>query len=152
MRTCHPTFLQTTYHGFYILQRRTIELILGQHPSDIAWSQASLPISMDGVGLRSAEAHSAAAFVASVSQIAPLVSKLLPDIISGRESNNAFTLLQKASGDASWTSFEMLPLHYTRHDLSLEIEKSHLASLPLVFPLVTWLSLTPFPSLTVATG
>ena len=51
--------------------------ILGGPASDLSWDQAKLPISMGGVGLRSAEDHAAAAFSTSFLSSQPMLKSLL---------------------------------------------------------------------------
>lgn len=62
---------------FDSITREALSRILGGPASDEAWSQAKLPISMGGIGLRSAEDHAAAAFSVSFLAAQPLVRALL---------------------------------------------------------------------------
>ena len=57
--------------------REALIRILGCPLEDLAWEQAKLPVSMAGLGLRSATDHSAAAYATSFLASQPLVQKLL---------------------------------------------------------------------------
>ena len=57
--------------------REALIRILGCPIEDVAWDQAKLPVSMAGLGLRSAKDHSAAAYSTSFLASQPLVQKLL---------------------------------------------------------------------------
>ena len=57
--------------------KSTLATVLNTHLDDIAWQQASLPISAGGLGVRSAVKLSASAFLASVHGADALVSRIL---------------------------------------------------------------------------
>jgi hypothetical protein len=48
--------------------RDSLGIILGKPLTDRQWTQASLPVSLGGLGIRSAVAHATAAFLSSVAQ------------------------------------------------------------------------------------
>ena len=56
--------------------RETLSSILGASLTDLQWEQSQLPVSMGGVGLRSAVKHSSAAYLSSI-----LASESLKDAI-----------------------------------------------------------------------
>jgi hypothetical protein len=134
LRTCNPAYLQQTFRGFDHLQRRTLGQLMGQSLTDKAWIQATLPIGMGGIGLRSAEVHSAAAYLASMSQVSSIVSRLLPSTIPLRTTAEAFNLLQRFAENPTWSSLDMLPPDFTQHDLSHAIDIIRAASLRLDAP------------------
>merc|ERR1712096_422638 len=58
--------------------RDTLNNILGSAINNKEWSQAQLPVVMGGLGLRSAEDHSAGAYISSVLSTEALKEGLLP--------------------------------------------------------------------------
>ena len=78
----------------------------------------SLPVKLGGVGLRSAEQHSSAAFIASNIQSSQAVDKILSSNIARRSLHNTFSLLQRYLGNATFTSKELLPPNSNQHSLS----------------------------------
>ena len=77
---------------------------------------------MGGSGLRSAVQHSPAAFIASSAQTRGIVDGILPACITRRSLDSAFPLLQTHSGNAAYSSIELLPCEFTQHSLSAEID------------------------------
>ena len=51
--------------------------ILGASLSDEAWTQAQLPVSLSGLGLRSAEEHASSAFLGSINDTEATVRDLV---------------------------------------------------------------------------
>ena len=76
---------------------------------------------MGGVGLSSAEHHSLAAYIASNIQSRPIIDKIFPNQVARRPLNNAFLLLQQHTGNASYTSEELLLPNSNQHSLCREI-------------------------------
>ena len=66
-RTIPPGPHLQSYQRFNQAVRHTTEGIIGTSLSDSQWKQASLPVSMGGLGLRSAMAHAPGAYLVSVS-------------------------------------------------------------------------------------
>ena len=56
--------------------KEATEAILGAPLPPLQWDQASLPISMGGLGLRRAEKHGSAAYLASVGDSSWLVQEI----------------------------------------------------------------------------
>ena len=92
---------------------------------DDKWTLASLPVSKGGLGLRSTEAHSPAAYVASHLLTKPLVQKLLGNVSTERDITGALEMLSTATKvcttplDTSKLSGEV-----TQKTLSLAIDES----------------------------
>ena len=122
LRTCDPSHLLPSYKQFDSLQFTTFSQVFGR-PLDIdAKIQAFLPVKNGGVGLRSAEQHSSAAFIASNIHSRNVVDKILSPQVTRRSLHNAFTLLQKYTGNASFTSEELLPPNSDQHSISRDID------------------------------
>ena len=79
MRACDPAANANAFASFDDLQCKALShlIVASISTSDPRWILASLPVSLGGVGLRSAALHSLAAFVASILQCSPLVDKLV---------------------------------------------------------------------------
>ena len=78
LRTCNPLVNANVFAEFDDVQCRALSTLIGASisTSDPRWVLASLPVSLGGLGLRSAALHAPAAFVASNLQCAPIVEKL----------------------------------------------------------------------------
>ena len=121
LRTCHPSNLPA-YKQFDALQFATFSQLFG-HPLDsTARTQAFLPVKRGGVGLRSAQQHCSAAFIASNISSRRIVDQILPAEVTRRSVTGAFSLLQTYTGNASYTSEELLPPNSDQHSLSREID------------------------------
>ena len=68
----HPDILQ----DFDLVVKEGIEGVLGAPLPPLQWDQASLPLSLGGLGLRRAAKHGAAAYLASVGDAALLVQDI----------------------------------------------------------------------------
>ena len=77
LRTTDPSKFWHLLRDFDFTTREAISRILGGAISDSSWQQATLPISMGGLGLRAAEDHAAAAFSISSLSSRPLLRSLL---------------------------------------------------------------------------
>ena len=66
LRTTDPTNHQDIWKDFDSITREALTRILGCPVNDLQWSQAKLPVSMGGLGLRAAEDHAPAAFISSL--------------------------------------------------------------------------------------
>ena len=67
IRTVNPLNHQASMNRFDDSVRNSLERLLGSPMSDDKWTQASIPVSQGGLGLRSAALHSAGAFISSFS-------------------------------------------------------------------------------------
>ena len=70
-----------TYKKFDKAVRHTLEGIIGSPLTDSQWTQASLPVSMGGLGLRCAEVHAPGAYLMSVTSS----DQIIRDITGPRE-------------------------------------------------------------------
>ena len=124
LRTCDPLHLLPSYQNFDSLQLTTFSTLLGRPLDDGARIQAFLPVKLGGSGLRSANQHCSAAFIASTEQTRSIVDSILPPHIARRSTLNAFPLLQQHTGNVAYTNAELLPPDFTQHSLSTEIDNS----------------------------
>ena len=77
LRTTDPTNNQALWEEFDCITREALTRILGTPVGDSQWSQAKLPVSMGGLGLRSAEDHTPAAYLTSLLSCQSLRQALL---------------------------------------------------------------------------
>ena len=75
MRAVDPRKHQGTLDKFDTSVRKSLERLLGVPLLDKQWMQATLPVSMGGMGLRSAEKHAPCAYTASLSASADIRSE-----------------------------------------------------------------------------
>ena len=103
LRTCDPASVIDEFGSFDTAQCRALSDIAGTPLStqDPAWILASLPVSLGGLGLRSAAIHSPAAFVASNLQTSKLVEKIITPHKTLRDITAATSLLTNNSANAT---------------------------------------------------
>ena len=77
LRTVDPTPHQAEWMGFDSITREALTRILGAPLDDIQWLQATLPVSMGGLGLRTAEDHGPGAYASSFLSSQPIRKKIL---------------------------------------------------------------------------
>ena len=77
LRTIDPTPHQTLWKEVDIITREALNCILGVPLGNTQWEQAQLPVSLGGLGLRSAEEHAPAAFAKSVLASKDLKERIL---------------------------------------------------------------------------
>ena len=66
LRTTDPLHHQDLWQNFDNITRDSLSRILGVPVNNWQWSQAQLPVSTGGLGLRAAEDHAAAAYISSL--------------------------------------------------------------------------------------
>lgn len=76
MRTTRPDWLQEVAAEADAAVREAMEALLGRPLREEAWLQATLPIRLGGLGLRSAARHAPAAHLASVAETVGLCSQM----------------------------------------------------------------------------
>ena len=99
LRTINPSQHQALLATFDTVIRDSITQILGVGVNDQQWSQVPLPVTMGGLGLRSAVDHSAAAYVASVIAAEPLKERILIHGDKPCSLENALMLLSNKVGE-----------------------------------------------------
>ena len=86
--------------------REALATILGAPLNHAAWDQASLPVSLGGLGLRRAKLHAPGAYAISVAHTSSLVCKMLGTRPYVHNADQAITLLNDWSGEKY--TFEVL--------------------------------------------
>ena len=97
-RTCNPSALSAIYDRFDDIQFTALEEILSCPLSSLSWRQATLPVSMGGLGLRSAPAHAAAAFLSSRVQTKSTVDEILMSFPHLNDFDFALSLFRTSAG------------------------------------------------------
>ena len=77
LRTTNTSTFTSTLQDFDSITREGLGRILGGPIIAQGWEQAKLPVGMGGLGLRSAEDHSEAAYACSLTSSKPLIRELL---------------------------------------------------------------------------
>jgi hypothetical protein len=98
LRTCKPSILQSAYARFDDIQHSALEDILGASLTPNAWRQASLPVSLGGLGLRSASSHAEAAYLSSLVQSKSTVDEILRDTPPSQSLNTPLAFFRTAAG------------------------------------------------------
>ena len=165
LRTTDPSTLQCLWREFDSMTRESLDRILGVPLNSTQWLQAQLPVSLGGVGLKSAEDHSSAAYVSSkvasrdlMAQIlkqpdedsSPRLSALLLTLLSAKQGEEA--TVENLSGVAQKAT--SLKIDLCKHqrlteqvaNLGTQRDKARLASLGLPHS-GDWLNVIPSPSL-----
>ena len=124
LRTCNPSHLLSSYKEFDRLQFSSFSQLFGRPLDATAKTQAFLPVKSGGTGLRSAQQHCSAAFIASNFHSRPIVDKIIPPNVCRRSLADAFALLQQYSGNATYVSEDFLPPDFNQHSLSREIDSN----------------------------
>jgi hypothetical protein len=76
LQTCDPIHHAASFRSFDGIICDSLSIILGKTMDDHQWTQATLPVSLGGLGIRSAAAHAVASYTSSVAQTGPLVSSI----------------------------------------------------------------------------
>ena len=166
LRTTDPVQHQNLLQQFDSILRESLTRIIGVPVSDSQWQQAQLPVSMGGIGLRSAWDHAPAAFAISLLSAQDLKEKILnlpdthdcpvnltPPLLQyltskmGEEASAASLVgvSQKATSlKIDLHNHQLLTTHYS--ELGVKREIARLASLGLPHA-GDWLNVIPSPAL-----
>ena len=98
LRTTDPSLIEHILRRFDNCIRGALENILGTPLTDNQWIQSSLPVSMTGMGLRSAVDHGPGAFLSSVAESSTLVESITKDNVKFSLAA-AFAMLRLKSDD-----------------------------------------------------
>ena len=95
LRTTNPLHHLDIWDSYDRITREALGRILGAPLTDIQWSQAVLPVSLGGVGLRSSTDHAAAAYISSFLSALDLKEQILGALVSAADesSENNSTIL-----------------------------------------------------------
>ena len=106
LRTCNPRDAAPSYEAFDGLLRDSLNSLLGTQVNHRQWIQASLPVSMGGIGIRNASPHAAGAYLVSLAHSLPLMQTIIPN---GRApGNDVLQLLNGRVAPSSAFSFDDL--------------------------------------------
>ena len=119
LRTIPPLFCDEALSFFDASLRKCVSLGLGVLLPDFAWTQATLPISLGGLGLRSAVLHAAGAYLSSVSRSARL---------DGWDASSACGWNEARADWLRHANLTALPDVVSQHVLSLACDKQTLLS------------------------
>ena len=98
LRTCKPATLESAYRRFDDIQHSALEDVLGTSLTPLAWRQAALPVSLGGLGLRSASTHAAAAYLSSLVQTSPTVDQILINFPDRHDLDLPLSVFRAAAG------------------------------------------------------
>lgn len=98
LRTCKPSSLKGPYDRFDVMQHLALEEILGCSLTPSAWRQASLPVSLGGLGLRSASSHASAAFLSSIIGSEQIVDEILGNFPFRNSVDAPLAIFRTAAG------------------------------------------------------
>ena len=77
LRSCPPSYIQQATSAFDVLMRESLSDLAGGPLSDWAWHKASLPSSLGGLNIRSANLHAPAAYISSLAQSGHLMGNIM---------------------------------------------------------------------------
>ncbi len=134
MRTTRPEWASSVMQDFDSIIRETLESTLGSAIDDESWRQAQLSTSSGGLGLRSADAHATAAFLASSTCSAELCQKIDPGFTWNESGLGTVARQYNASVPATkWVAVDQQPSEgeggLKQSDLSEALEDAQFASL-----------------------
>ena len=126
LRSVDTTNHQVVLQHYDQVTREGLARILGVPPTDMQWLQARLPVTMGGLGLRTAEEHGPAAYASSYLSALPLLRSLRHTPEDSPSVPLPPALLQRlAHLRREETDMEsLLKLEGGQHALSLEIDQN----------------------------
>ena len=125
LRTCKPEDAAPSYESFDGLLRDALNALLGSQVDDTQWLQASLPVSMGGLGLRNASPHAAGAYSTSLAHAASTIDSYFP-AITRLHPGEALRLLNAEVSSSSAFTFDDLkdkPQIHVTHAIDLRIQE-----------------------------
>ena len=115
LRTCKPGELAPSFQSFDGLLRDSLCALLGAQVDELQWMQASLPVSMGGLGLRNASPHSAGAYLVSLAHATPIIESVFPTATIRLRHAEALVLLNTQVSPTSAFSFDDLKSKHQIH-------------------------------------
>ena len=129
LRTCHPSSFAPSLQAFNGLMRDSLASIIGASLDDRIWSQACLPVSLGGVGLRSVSHHSAAAYAVSVAHSSRLSSEMIAPRIYQPKIERALDILNGVLNDPlTLDEIKDMPQRRVSHQVDLFLQSTLFAS------------------------
>ena len=130
LRTCPLSFIQEAVKAFDTALYDAVTEIVGAPLSNWAWRKATLPVSLGGLGFRMVASHAPAAFFASVTQSASLVTAILGHSPSPSPSANlALSTLVSMANRPEWISADDVDIPICQRCLSRAIDQANYDSL-----------------------
>ena len=125
LRTCPPSHILQATRNFDTGIRGSLEDILGGPCPEWSGLKASLPSSRGGLNLRDASLHAPAAFVASSTQFAELVGRILGQpTCQSPHLAPALTDLSSSASRPDWQQLEDVDVPLCQRPLSLAIDEA----------------------------
>ena len=122
-RTTHPSFHAPSMNRFDDMLREALGGVLGRPLTDSQWLQASLPVTMGGLGLRKASVHSPASYLTSVAHSLTLTSSILSPISYSPTVDEALVLLNSVIDDTlDFEELKKLPKKQITHSVDSRIK------------------------------
>ena len=131
LRTCPPNVLAPCYSRFDGLMRDTLGDILGTQLDDNTWNQATLPVSLGGMGIRKASTHCYAAYAISVTQSKAHHQTILGDALTPLHLDAVLPVLNRlAQNPITEEDLAGLSQHAVSLQINLKASQGLLASTP----------------------
>ena len=130
LRTCKPRELAASFESFDGLLRHSLCALLGSQVDEMQWMQASLPVSMGGLGLQNASPHSAGAYLVSLAHALPIIESIFPSAFNRLRHADSLDMLNARVSPSSAFSFDDLkskPQIQVTHAVDLRIQELTLA-------------------------
>ena len=128
-RTTHPCLHASSMRRFDGLMREALGGVVGHPLDDSQWSQASLPVSMGGLGFRSASLHSSPSFVNSLGHSVPLVSSILSPSVYAPNFVDALALVNQVVDDpVTFDEVQKLSMKQLTHAVDHRLQRLVLAA------------------------
>ena len=130
LRSCPPSYIRPATSAFDALMRECLSDLAGGPLSDWAWLKASLPSSLGGLNIRSANLHAPAAYISSLAQSGHLIAEIM-----GRPSTpsthlaDAVSELASAAEMPAWVSVDDIDVPLHQRSLSRSIDEASYNSL-----------------------
>ena len=130
LRSCPPSYIQPATSAFDDLMQECLFDLAGGPLSDWAWLKASLPSSLSGLNIRSANLHAPAAYISSPAQLGHLIANIMghPPTPSIHLANTVSELASAAKMPA-WVSVDDIDVPLRQRSLSPRIDEASYNSL-----------------------
>ena len=129
-RTTHPCLHAQSMNRFDGLMREALGSVIGHPLDDKQWDQASLPVSMGGMGLRRGTIHSPASYISSIAHSFQLVTEILSPITYNPFGvNEALAILNPVVDDPlSFEEIKAKPKKELTYAIDSKLQKSVFAA------------------------
>ena len=119
LRTTDPSHHQDLWYRFDNMTRESMSRILGSPLNDLQWTQATLPVSKGGLGLRASSDHAPAAYIISLLSSQDLMERILGQECPPTVSISLLdSLTHRTGSDTTISSLQGV----TQREVSLQID------------------------------